>query len=152
MILLLQILTLFLGQKKKKQLYSLQQMFCFNARAVSLFLVSDIMVQETLIQKLLRLQENKVKWGQVGWSQMFKQNWITEDTDLLDLVKSLYLIHYSCSPLPKQHWVSDLGLRLPASVCGGPPLMPPKSPFILFSWMTSQFRFQRIVRVFSCLG
>ena len=56
-------------------------MFCFNARAVSLFLASDIRVQETLIQKLLRLQENKVKWGQAGWSQMFKENWMAEDTD-----------------------------------------------------------------------
>lgn len=30
--------------------------------------------------------------------------------------------------------------------------MPLQSPFILFSWMTSQFRFQKTVRVFSCLG
>lgn len=62
-------------------------MFCFNARAVSLFLVSDIMVQETLIQKLLRLQESKIKSGQVGWSQMVKQNWMTEDADPSGLSK-----------------------------------------------------------------
>lgn len=130
-ILLLYILGL--SVRKKKQLYFLQHMFYFNARVVTLSLVSDIMVQETIVWKLLGLQENNVKWGTVGLNQIRKQytEWL-RILILLDLGK-----YYFLPDLPQLLFIAYTILALRCwslltflSLCAhrGPPPDPPAIP------------------------
>ena len=49
------------------------------------------MLQETIICKLLRIQKKNIKWEQVRWNQMFKQDWMTEDADPSGCSKIIYL-------------------------------------------------------------